>query len=148
MAIRISPTMVCGYDFSICVSADGIVSSFGRDENGTHGHQSTKIISTPTPVSSVSSIIQIDSYGHTLCLDNNGISYSFGSNLFGELGIGKEKIFLLRAIGKSPIRNTSIPKNIDLNSIKQVSCGSCFTMCLSDDGILYSFGNNDKGQLG
>jgi hypothetical protein len=32
--------------------------------------------------------------------------------------------------------------------IRQISCGHSFTLALTTDGIIYSFGKNDKGQLG
>ena len=59
------------------------------------------------------------------------------SNEYGQLGIGDKDL-----------SHTSIPQKVNLPPCKQISCGNNFTMCLSENGEVYSFGNNDYGQLG
>ena len=44
---------------------------------------------------------------------------------------------------------TSIsPIPIEISKIKTISCGDGFTLFLSTNGVVYSVGRNDKGQLG
>ena len=74
---------------------------------------------------------------HTICLSDEGIVYSFGRNKYGQLGL---RNFEVAVITPSPILN--LPK------ITQVSCGKFFTVCLAEEGTLWSFGYNDYGQLG
>ena len=73
---------------------------------------------------------------HTVTVSDDGIVYSFGSNYYGQLGLGHNKDVL------SP---TPIQK---LAKIKQVFCGFTFTICIDERGSMWSFGNNQFGQLG
>ena len=72
-----------------------------------------------------------------VCLDNDGNVYTFGNNEYGQLGIGDKDL-----------SHTSIPQKVNLPPCKQISCGYDFTMCLSENGEIYPFGNNINGQLG
>ena len=65
-----------------------------------------------------------------------GTAYSFGRNRKGALGLGhKDDVNL-----PTPIPN--LPK------IKMVSCGMYFTVCVDNEGFIWSFGKNGSGQLG
>ena len=73
---------------------------------------------------------------HTVTLSNDGTLHSFGSNEYGQLGLGHNN-------------NVSVPSRIsDLPKIKQVSCGEDFTVCIDYEGFLWTFGKNNYGQLG
>lgn len=62
--------------------------------------------------------------------------YTFGSNQYGQLGTGD----LLPYSG---------PVQVKLNAvIVQVAAGSNHTVLLSSRGVVYTFGNHIKGQLG
>ena len=74
---------------------------------------------------------------HTVCLSDDGIVHSFGYNLAGNLGIGNND-----EVVEVPNRISILPK------IQQISCGSVFTVCIDNQGFLWSFGLNDCGQLG
>ena len=76
---------------------------------------------------------------HTICLDVFGNVFTFGSNRFGQLGIG---------IDKETLPQTCNPQKVDLPPIKQISCGSRFNICVSEDHEVFSFGENNRGQLG
>ena len=72
----------------------------------------------------------------TLALSNDGSLYSFGANVYGQLGLGHCEIVT------SPTFIPNLPK------ITMVSCGAEFTVCIDEQGFLWSFGGNDYGQLG
>ena len=111
--------------------------SFGSSKLGSHGHEEEQI-QYPMRISSLNNIksVSIGLY-HSFCLDYDGNVYTFGDNKFGQLGISTE------AIG-----STLIPHKVNLPSCKQISCGDNFTICLSEDGNLFSFGINEYGPLG
>lgn len=73
----------------------------------------------------------------TICVDDEGNVYSFGSNSFGQLGLGFS--------GTNVDLPTLIP---NLPKIVQVSCSDHFTVCIDHEGLMWSFGNNFSGQLG
>ena len=68
---------------------------------------------------------------------NDGTLYSFGYNWDGQLGLGNNKFEVLLP---TPIPN--LPK------ITQISCGGYFTVCVDCEGFMWSFGENNYGQLG
>ncbi|XP_011636945.1 probable E3 ubiquitin-protein ligase HERC4 isoform X1 [Pogonomyrmex barbatus] len=66
--------------------------------------------------------------------------FCWGSTIHGELGLGgieDENIFM--------------PREVDFaqaNDIEQIACGQNYTVIITNDGQVYSCGNNDYGQLG
>ena len=125
---------------TLCISTEGDVYSFGGSTYGAHGHKEEKVLS-PTRITSLTNILAI-SCGptHSLCLDYAGNVFSFGSNSNGELGIGKPS---------ETFSHTCEPQHVNVpSSIKQVSCGRYFSICVSEKGEIFSFGANNFGQLG
>ena len=73
---------------------------------------------------------------HTITL-SDGTVHSFGRNDDGQLGLGH---FYDVELLPTPIPN--LPK------INMISCGWNFTVCVDDEGFIWSFGANNYGQLG
>ena len=74
-------------------------------------------------------------YVHTFVVLHDEI-ICFGSNSKGQLGLE---------------HNNYIPRpiaNPTLHKIKQLACGSYFTVCVNEEGSIWTFGENNKGQLG
>ena len=137
MALRIVSTIVCSYNFTVCINNDQNVVSFGRSYYGANGHKEDKVF-PPKIISSLNHIISISvGDSHCACLDNDGNIYTFGKNDQGQLGIGDKDI-----------KYTSIPQKVELPPCQQISCCNSCTLCLTNDGFLYSFGYNRYGQLG
>ena len=100
----------------------------------------TKIMS-PTHISSFE-FEKIDSiscgYRHSLALTQTGKVYAWGQNYWGQLGLKDTKI-------ESKPKLVEMPNNV---SVKQISCGFNFSLLLTTEGNIYSFGHNSHGQLG
>ena len=74
----------------------------------------------------------------TITLSNNGTLHSFGKNSEGQLGLGDNNDVCV-----------SIPTPIpNLPKISLVSCGFNFSVCVDCEGFMWSFGENNYGQLG
>ena len=88
--------------------------------------------------------IQIESIStgknFAILLTNNGFCYGCGSNEMGELGLNKIKYYI------NPEEIIELNKYND--RIIQVRCGYKHTVCLSESGKCYTWGNNTYGQLG
>jgi len=75
---------------------------------------------------------------HSLALSEDGKVYSFGVNMAGQLGLGDNK-------------SQQIPQLVNALQdvrVKHITTGGGFSMVLSDDGRVFSFGMNQGGQLG
>lgn len=76
---------------------------------------------------------------HVLALDAVGNLYTWGSNEFGALGLGKQ----------SSLR---IPERLalahDIQDVKKIYCFADCSMILTHDGSLYACGRNNANRLG
>ncbi|CAG2177086.1 unnamed protein product [Oppiella nova] len=77
---------------------------------------------------------------HSMAVSDTGAVYSWGYNGCGQLGLGNHTSQL------SPVLITHLD-NICICRVVCV-CGIHHTMVLSKDGIIYTFGQCDRGQLG
>ena len=146
-ASRVLSTIVCSdflgfvtmYGCTMCISTEGNVHSFGKFVFGGHGFKDEQVF-PPKAIPALKNIKSICCGNeHSICLDLNGNVFTFGSNEHGELGIKKDNKTLFF---------TWEPQKIDINDVREISCGSHFNMCLLENGDLYSFGINTSGQLG
>ena len=133
-------TAVCvGEEFSLFLSNEGDVYSVGKNSNRGHGHEEECVF----PIKKISTLQNIQSiacgYDHTICLDYSGTVFTFGRNRYGQLGVGKDV---------ETLSHTYVPQKLDLPLIIQIACGTDFNMCVTEDGLLYSFGEDEYGQLG
>ena len=134
MRCRTISTIVCNNNSTLCINNDGIAISFGfREEEGQEV--------TFFPPKMIISVQNIQSVAlgahHSVYLDFEGNVFTFGRNTHGQLGIRNDSL-----------QYTCTPQKVNLPLCKEIFCGSGFTLCLTKDGLVYSFGNNFFGQLG
>ena len=128
-----------GDSHTVTLSDDGRIYAFGNNDFGQLGNEKDKDIThavLPTPISIASKITQISCGCYfTVCIDEEGFIWSFGSNYQGQLGTDKlEACFIPKKIEEIPLAH-------------YVSCGSYYTLVITNDLKLWSFGSNDYGQL-
>jgi len=123
---------------SHCLDDQGRVWSFGANASEQLGFSDDFIANNSVPklIPNFNGIVQISAGGaHTLCLDNQGRVWGFGSNNNGALGLEGN-------------HNRVIPTlNPNLNNIIQVSAGQTHSLCLDNQNAVWAFGNGD-GRLG
>ena len=79
---------------------------------------------------------------HTVALDENGKVYTWGRNYDGQLGDGTNN-------SNIPICISDIPTNpLNKVKIKEISAGYNHTVAIDEDGKVYAWGYNYRGQLG
>lgn len=85
---------------------------------------------------SVTDIVQMSAgYGHALFLKNDGTVWSFGCNLYGQLGN--------RGTTNAPT-NSLILQVPDLENVKMVAAGFRHSLALTNDGSVYMWGGTAK----
>ena len=133
-----------GRSFSLILTTDHQVYSVGQNQDGQLGIEST-VLSSSSPVLTtfsksnltVSNIAVGDSF--VVVSTGNGSLWSWGNNEQGQLGLGYESL--------SPITS---PQQISsfTSKVYYVSCGGSHCLSLTEEGHLYSWGGNSRGQLG
>ena len=135
-----------GFGHTITLSDNGTVYSFGFNKYGQLGlgHQNWPI-RIPKRISNLPKI-KLVSCGQyfTICVDEEGFMWNFGSNYCGQLGTGNKKIQNISnkmQLVPFKIEDENIPP------VQNIACGYEHTLIVSNNEILWSFGRNEYGQL-
>ena len=136
-----------GFNYSLAIGSDGNLYGWGDNSYGQLGignpstspnQQPIKVI-LPAGVPKFTQISAGDS--HSLALGTDGNLYSWGYNDHAQLGIGASDSDAHAAPNKVNLP-AGVPK------FTQISAGYKHSLALGTDGNLYSWGTNEKGQLG
>jgi alpha-tubulin suppressor-like RCC1 family protein len=138
--------VAAGDSHSLFLSLSGRVYACGSYLNGRLGTDSTQDVIIPTEITYFRTnsifITQIATgNSHSMFLDSNGIVYTCGSFANGRLGTGS----VADVLTPIPI---SYFTSMNPLKIKQVSCGSDYTMFLTTSGSVYACGSFADGKLG
>jgi alpha-tubulin suppressor-like RCC1 family protein len=147
--------IAAGGDFSLVLTSSGQLYSFGGNVSGqlgraaNTGQTGTSGLGTPNPVPMLVSlpgatgrISQIAAGGgHSLVVTSTGQLYSFGNNGVGQLG----QPVTAPGYEATPAL-VSLPGAT--GGVAQVAAGAGHSLVLTSTGQLYSFGNNQEGELG
>nr|KAF6436324.1 retinitis pigmentosa GTPase regulator [Rousettus aegyptiacus] len=75
---------------------------------------------------------------HTAIITGNNKLYMFGSNNWGQLGLGS----------RSTVSKPTCVKALKPEKVKFAACGRNHTLVLTEGGKVYAAGGNNEGQLG
>ena len=130
-------SIICSLRHSFCISGNHNIHILGYAEKAEINNN---LLHIPELIKGLCDIKMIDcGFEHILCLDFYGNVFSFGTNYHGQLGLGKDR---------GELEETNIPQRVNIPSCKQIACGIYFSMCLTEEGLLYSFGSNGSGECG
>jgi tRNA A-37 threonylcarbamoyl transferase component Bud32 len=130
----------CGSRHSLALTQSGEVYAWGSNYWGQIGCGDNFDKSIPTKLKALNDIkIKMIScgYNHSMALTENGCVYSWGRNEDDQLGIGNTK-------------NSNTPKQIQMKDIiiDKITCGANHSLILTNNGVIYAFGDNFFGQIG
>jgi alpha-tubulin suppressor-like RCC1 family protein len=131
--------IACGSSFCLAIKgSDGRLFSWGNNQYGQLGDNTTTSRSVPGSVSSADSFIKIAScVNHSLAIKASDRQvYSWGRNEYGQLGDGT-------------LASRSVPGSIySSDSWREIVCGQNISFCINYGGAIFSWGDNLYGQLG
>ena len=141
--------IVAGSDYSGALTSEGRVFVWGRNQMGQLGNGTINDTQTPIEITSQFDLDQeelitdlIFGTYHSMALTNDGRLFSWGGNAYGQLGDGTNNLM---------VEPTDITLNLQLVSgetIQKVSLGDYFSVLLTNQGKLLTWGSNEWGQLG
>jgi alpha-tubulin suppressor-like RCC1 family protein len=137
--VKVAP----GNNFSLALDSNGILYSWGANNNGQLGNGNYIPTSTPTLVDMsgvLAGVTIVDVYAgfeSGYALDNTGVLYSWGLNTYGKLG------------NNSLIVNTNVPVNVVMPGTTFVKVIASDYVCyaLGANGSIYAWGNGANGSL-
>ncbi|XP_020812495.1 probable E3 ubiquitin-protein ligase HERC4 isoform X2 [Drosophila serrata] len=137
--------IACGSRHSLALSEWGQVLSWGDNDCGQLGHATDQeIIQLPKVVRQLVSktVVQIAcGNNHSLALTSCGEMYSWGSNIYGQLGVNMPNEL---THSNHPVRLTTllgIP-------VAAIACGGNHSFLISKSSAVFGWGRNNCGQLG
>ncbi|XP_053317578.1 probable E3 ubiquitin-protein ligase HERC6 [Spea bombifrons] len=132
--------VVCGGDHALFLLEDGTIYSCGQHSHGQLGRRTNTNSLGQIYALEAQMIVDVScGKNHSVAVCNQGDVYTWGEGTEGELGAGTLK------------QTNPIPKRITgLSNIKilQISCGDYHSIVLTEDGRVFSWGQNNAGQLG
>ncbi|KAG2387141.1 hypothetical protein C9374_002176 [Naegleria lovaniensis] len=144
--LRIRNRISAGAGHGLFIGPNGRVYSWGVDTGGSLGREATKSqpfpsLSTPTDLPANLTIQQIAStYYGNLILSEDAV-YDWGKN---DYGLAADGTILNRKVPTKVFSwDLQGPKRID-----QIAAGAFNYFAVDENGKLYSWGRNDRGQLG
>jgi alpha-tubulin suppressor-like RCC1 family protein len=124
---------------TVYAKRDGTLWAWGRNDDGQLGDGTTTSRSTPVKITGVSNVKSVAAgYDHTVVLTTDGKVYTWGNNSNGQLGDGS-------TAGRTTPAQVAIT---DISNIQAIDAGYKYTIALRDDGTIWTWGYNNKGQLG
>lgn len=126
----------------LAISSTGAVYSWGVGEFGRLGHSEECLSKDqPTLIAALSEKLAIGiSCGTTYSavITSNGELYTFGQGRFGKLGHGNSDDRLVPTLVAA----------LKSHKVIDVSCADSHTLCVTDQGKVFVFGDGDFGKLG
>jgi alpha-tubulin suppressor-like RCC1 family protein len=131
--------IACGGYHTVARKHDDSVWSWGRNNDGQLGDGSYSDRPVPAKITLVSGVWKriFAGDGNSAMLDANGSLYVFGSNNYAKLGDGTYE-------------HRNIPVRLDANvsGWAAIAIGNIFSVALDSNGVLWSWGDNARGELG
>jgi len=128
-----------GGSFTLALTDDGKVWAWGSNEQGQvgNGEISFTSVTKPSLVNGLDNVKEISAgNNHSLALKSDGTVWSWGGNIFGQLGDGTNQ-------------NRDRPVQVSgLTGILAVSAGENHSYALDSDGSIWAWGSNSDGRLG
>ncbi|XP_030881180.1 E3 ubiquitin-protein ligase HERC2 [Leptonychotes weddellii] len=135
--------IACGSTYSAAITAEGELYTWGRGNYGRLGHGSSEDEAIPMLVAGLKGLKVIDvacgsGDAQTLAVTENGQVWSWGDGDYGKLGRG----------GSDGCKTPKLIEKLQDLDVVKVRCGSQFSIALTKDGQVYSWGKGDNQRLG
>jgi alpha-tubulin suppressor-like RCC1 family protein len=132
-----------GSQHTVALKSDGTVWSWGRNNFSQVGDGTTAFRQlTPVQVTSLTGAIAVSAGGdHSMALKSNGTVWCWGSDRVGQLGDPTDQSL-------SNQQHADPRMVIWITGITAISAGGQHSFALQNNGLLWSWGDDNLGQLG
>ena len=140
----LGPFIACGMEHTVIITEGGMFGA-GENERGQLGRgrdHTTDIVPMKLPDIPDPCAVSCGN-AHTMILTIKGEVFAYGSNGFGQLGLGRPG-----DDDDEIVTSYNTPQLVPMKRVISVVCGDNYTMLLTSDGFLHGCGENNYGQLG
>ncbi|MFA6866250.1 MAG: hypothetical protein WCR54_01905, partial [Clostridia bacterium] len=132
--------IACGKNYTLALTNNNNYYAWGNNDYGQLGDKTTTCCKEPKNIVMYGGVKFIK----IACGETNSIAISTDNNLY-VWGNNKES-----QLGNGNTYNANCPQNTTLKgiAISKIASGAAHALAVSNTGKLYSWGNNDNGQLG
>lgn len=131
--------VAAGEEHFLALTIGGTVIAWGSNSQGQLGEPSLDASATPIGVPELTSIVAIAAGGrHSLALAADGTVWAWGDSAYGQTGNGSAEVEI-------QARPAQV---VELTAVAAIAAGRHYSLALREDGTVWSFGNNEQGQLG
>ena len=141
--------IAAGSFHSLAVATDGSLWAWGLNDRRQLGVATTSTCAslpcspTPVPVTGISRVSSATAGAYfSLALDQDGVVWGFGDDLYGQLGAAAPATCLGDPCAASPVAIPALPP------ARAIAAGESHALALLADGSVWTWGLNDVGQLG
>lgn len=131
-----------GYEHSLALQKNGILWAWGSNLHYELGDGTTTDRFAATMVTGIDGVVAIAAgIYHSVALRSDGTVWTWGDNHYGQLGYDN--------VSKSKHEYLSVPSQVaSLDNVKAIASGGFHTVALKSDGTVWTWGDNQFGQLG
>ncbi len=142
-----------GDEFAVALKSDGTVWTWGYNAYGQLGNDDEDVDDSPVPVQVVghagegflTGITEVKAgWYHAAVLDSNGAVWTWGENLYGQLGNGDDNY----EDSYSPVQVLAPGEDGFLTGLKAMDTRGRHTIVIRADDSIWAWGYNEYGQLG
>lgn len=130
----------CSEGHTLIVTSDGSCYACGCNDYGQIGHDSANKLGKVSSLNNQKVMSVVAGSQHSLALTEAGEVFSWGDNSCGQLGRGQ--------VDENQAKQPKVIKTLVTYHIIQICSGNNHSLALSNDGIVFSWGANNYGQLG
>ena len=140
--------IICGLFHVIALTKNSEVYVWGSNSYGQLGLGHNEYVQMPQKLecANIKEITCGDDY--TVALTTNLDIYTWGSNMYGTLGSGNKSDRYTDQMATYKNCCNDIPEKVNLNHIRNISCGGGHIVALTIFNEIYVWGYNEYGQLG
>jgi hypothetical protein len=127
---------------SMAVTLDGALYSWGHSKSGRLGHGDESVQMLPKRVEALNRVVITDVSAaecHAAAVSSDGELFTWGSNRFLQLGLGKD----CGSCCTAPRRVEALRRH----AVVRAAAGTCHTAAVTAEGELYTWGSNIKSQV-